>query len=493
MTYPWIESANKIFRIVLVVQWLISLFIAFYTSSWLEPFLLGLPILALPLILSYTHPTKPISRYAFAIAVQLFAALHIQQAFGMTELHFEVFVLLAFLSYFRDWKTIAVGTATVAVHHILFYIVQSSGGGLMIFEEGRVAFYILAIHAAFAIAEGAILGLMARSSFSEAKGAVILNKTVSDIMHKKDSLNLSVNIPDDVPSIEEFKTLIEAFRSLITESNSLSSNVSAVAQRVNNSSGTLDTSVTLSAEQVKLISASIVEISHTIEDVATRSKESNAYAEKARSSTVETKASIAGSSENVSQLRQTLTVASSAIQTLSDKCNNISEVMQSIKSVAEQTNLLALNAAIESARAGEHGRGFAVVADEVRNLAIKSKESAEEIEQITVGLITSANASVTQMNDCVTMVDEAVNSSGAAMEKMDSVVNNFQLVSDNITTVAASADMQSKNVKSINDSTSLLIELSAEEQSNVNIVKNEAIELAALCKKLEQQLQQFSV
>ena len=82
--------------------------------------------------------------------------------------------------------------------------------------------------------------------------------------------------------------------------------------------------------------------------------------------------------------------------------------MQSIKSVAEQTNLLALNAAIESARAGEHGRGFAVVADEVRNLAIKSKESAEEIEQITVGLITSANASVAQMNDCVTMVDEAV-------------------------------------------------------------------------------------
>jgi methyl-accepting chemotaxis protein len=425
--------------------------------------------------------------------VQLFTALHIQQAFGMTELHFEVFVMLAFLSFFRDWKTIAVGTSAVAVHHILFYFVQSSGGGLVIFEEGKVAFYILAIHAAFAVTEGVILGFMAKSSFNEARGALILNKTVSDIMLEKGALNLKVVIPSNVQSIEEFKTLIDAFKSLIKESNNLSSNVSAVAQRVNNSSSTLNTSVTLSAEQVKLISASIEEISHSIEDVATRSKESNIHAEKAKSSTVETKASIAGSSENVSQLRKTLTLASGAIQTLSDKCNNISEVMQSIKSVAEQTNLLALNAAIESARAGEHGRGFAVVADEVRNLAIKSTESAEDIEHITVGLITSANASVTQMNDCVSMVDEAVNSSSAAMEKMDSVVNSFQQVSDNISNVATSADMQSKNVKSINDSTHLLLEFSGEEQNNVNIVKNEAIELAELCKKLEQQLQQFSV
>jgi methyl-accepting chemotaxis protein len=103
--------------------------------------------------------------------------------------------------------------------------------------------------------------------------------------------------------------------------------------------------------------------SHTIAEVAARSKESNFHAERARSSTIKTKASISGSSENVPQLRQKLTLASSAIQTLSDKCNNISEVMQSIKSVAEQTNLLALNAAIESARAGEHGRGFVVLAD----------------------------------------------------------------------------------------------------------------------------------
>ena len=122
MQYPWLLEGHKIFRVVIVVQLVIAAAIGVFTGELLPAFIFGVPIAAVPLMLSFQSPYSALSRHAMAIGVQLLTALHIHQSFGLIEVHFEIFVLLAFLSYFRDWKVIATGTAVVAVHLSLIHI-----------------------------------------------------------------------------------------------------------------------------------------------------------------------------------------------------------------------------------------------------------------------------------------------------------------------------------------------------------------------------------
>ena len=99
---------------------------------------------------------------------------------------------------------------------------------------------------------------------------------------------------------------------------------------------------------------------------------------------------------SVNNLHNELTETTRIIGELAASSQQIEQILDVISSIADQTNLLALNAAIEAARAGDHGRGFAVVADEIRSLALKTRSSTAEIQQMIHGLQSTAdNASRT--------------------------------------------------------------------------------------------------
>ena len=117
------------------------------------------------------------------------------------------------------------------------------------------------------------------------------------------------------------------------------------------------------------------------------------------------------------------TAADGIVDSLSEKTEQIGDVLLFITQIAEQTNMLALNAAIEAERAGEAGKGFAVVAGEVKSLANQTTQATEEISHSIADIQTATEEAVTAIKEVRATIEEintlANDIAGALTEQND--------------------------------------------------------------------------
>ena len=122
------RQTDRIFFYLLAAQWLFGVVISLYVSQgvWsgagLHPhvwaaLLLGAAISAPPMALAVVVPGSAVSRYAISAAQMLTGALWIHLSGGRIETHFHVFVSLAFLALYRDYRVLIPATLVVVVDH----------------------------------------------------------------------------------------------------------------------------------------------------------------------------------------------------------------------------------------------------------------------------------------------------------------------------------------------------------------------------------------
>jgi methyl-accepting chemotaxis protein len=170
-------KADNLLSGVLVGAFLLSLLIAGANGTWALALKVGIPTLLLPLVFVRLNPGALINRLAMGAAFMAFSALYIQQTHGMIESHFAIFVLLATLLYYVDWRPVVFAAAVIAIHHVLFNLPQVAKMGYVVFANGP-DIKILVIHAVTVVVESTVLILMANSM---RKDAILLGYEPSEL------------------------------------------------------------------------------------------------------------------------------------------------------------------------------------------------------------------------------------------------------------------------------------------------------------------------
>ena len=378
------------------------------------------------------------SRLVLTFTLVSLVALHIQLAHGELEFHFGVFVTLALVLVYLDWRPIVFAAGLFAVHHVLFDRLQAAGFGFYCTTEAN--FWRVMLHAAYVVIQTGLEVVLAVGMGRTAREGAELVHLVRAV-DQQDGIALNVSgVHTSTKGARALQGILERMRLAVNAVQASAKQIGAASLEISSGNQDLSARNELAASSLEQTAASMEQLTGTVRQSADSARHANQLATSAAEIAVR-------GGQAVAQVVTTM-------DEINHSSKKISDIIGVIDGIAFQTNILALNAAVEAARAGEQGRGFAVVAGEVRNLAQRSAQAAKEIK-------TLIGASV----DRVQVGSKLVADAGQTMSE---IVGSVQRVSDIISEITASAGEQSDGIGQVNVAMTQLDQMT---QQNAALVK----------------------
>lgn len=207
------------------------------------------------------------------------------------------------------------------------------------------------------------------------------------------------------------------------------------------------------------------------------------------------------------QTEKNVVDTSEFVTEFSNQIKEIIALLQAITGISEKTNLLALNAAIEAARAGEAGRGFNVVAEEIRKLAENSRQTVEDIQNITQKIVEGSNNATEAMNKTKEVSTKSTNSvkqvqdnfmlinelSNNIENKIDTVNEYNKGIQNKIEHISNEVSGASKTLKSLNSEINQITASTEEQIATMEELQAVSQELSGTSAKLLDHTAQFKI
>ncbi|MDZ8053053.1 MAG: methyl-accepting chemotaxis protein [Aulosira sp. ZfuVER01] len=312
--------------------------------------------------------------------------------------------------------------------------------------------------------------------------------------------NLTNQISADSSSKDEMVKLLSAFSTMTQNLNTLISRVqksgiqvTTSATQIAASGKQLEATITehiASTNQVtvasKEIAATSKELVNTMEQIATMSQLTTTAA------TVSQK-DLQRMETTMKQLAEATNSIASRLGVISEKANNINNIVVTITKVADQTNLLSLNAAIEAEKAGESGLGFAVVAREIRRLADQTAVASLDIEQMVKQMQSSVSTGVMEMDKFATEVGRSMADVASISTQIGQIIQQVQDLNPRFELVNQGMEIQSVGAQQISETMMQLSSTSMQTADSLREINGAIAQLNQISQGLRQEISRFKV
>ena len=232
-------------------------------------------------------------------------------------------------------------------------------------------------------------------------------------------------------------------------------------QQVQQHTAQLDTIVTETLATSEQIRVTIAETSRQAQTVANTAQQSVDVSKSGQNAVTATVAGMETIQHQVADIAQ-------SILALSERTQQIGEIISAVEEIANQSRLLALNASIEAARAGNDGLGFAVVAREMRQLSGQSQAATARVSGILNEIQRAANNAVMVTEEGIKGAQSGMglaNQAGVAIRDLAAVIEEAATVAIQI---AASTRQQNNAMNQLVAAMKSIKQASAQTQARIS-------------------------
>ena len=266
---------------------------------------------------------------------------------------------------------------------------------------------------------------------------------------------------------DEVGRLAAAVGALVAELRDYARRSGQVAHSMGSATVQINSSVQEQSSVLTSQAAAIAEATSSLEELKSNALRND---ERARD--------VLGTAQNtiggMRQVQDQVTEIAGSIVSLSEKVQQIGEILDSVSDIADQSNLLALNASIEASKAGEYGRGFEVVASEVRNLAQQSQKATLSIRTMLRDIQRAMNSAVMKTEEGTKRVEKQSGDLQSATQSVEQIVyatreqsQAIEQIADAVSSVSGSVSQSHASTSQIADATAGLVRQAEELRSAV--------------------------